>query len=142
MKPVFARKLTRCNECRDPIAIGERRLEDVVRVRKQILRVHYHPMCAWLRWERWWQENENGKWERTTRGRVLILTDGEKLIRKRLLSRASMLRKHYTVIKPIRTPLDEGYCDQDIERMARYHAKQREIFAELNEVGGVPKGYR
>ena len=140
MKAAYAVRETTCYECKEVIPVGERRLDDAMRLGKFITRLHYHPACAWVRWERWWRDNEGRKSPMIRQGRKSELSIEERAVRNAALNALRGICNHWIPKLNVMSSIQ----DLDLEEQRRYMnfvMLFQKHTAVLERVGGIPERY-
>lgn len=142
MKPVFAVRETTCHECKEPIAVGERRLDDGIKKGKFFTRVHYHPACAWIRWTRWWENNEGKPSPMIRNGKRphYDLTPEQRTVRTAALD-ALRGACNYWIPKLNVLGDPSTLSHEEYRSLVNFVLLYRKHTAVLEAVGGVPERY-
>ena len=140
MKPVYAVRETTCHQCRESIPAGERRLDDGIKRGKFFMRIHYHPACAWMRWENWWVNNEGMPSPMIRQGRVSQLTPDEREIRNTALNALRGVCNYWIPKLNVTTKVEQLSIEEQ-RRYANFVLTFRKHSAVLEQLGGLPERY-
>lgn len=147
MRAVIAERPTTCQICRDAIPAGERRLDDVIKLKPKsaesnptYLRMHYHVGCYKAKLDdpefyRPPQRRSGGGYP------PLDISADDKKKRRGILTRMAELFRYYMPRLNLQTPPNELDWD-DIQKFGNFITRFRQLTATLQELGGVPPKYQ
>ena len=155
MRPVIAQKKTNCYFCKEPIPAGSQRLTDTVAKKvkgeKRYFTRHFHydkdnPETCVLSWaNKIFDDLPLEIRTNNPKGRPqLDLSQEDKQKRTKLLKSLRNQFRYYVRQGNIDlTPKFPNEIEvKDVKRAKRFKGNLSKLFAELEEVGGVPKQYR
>ena len=166
MKPVIAKRTTKCTYCKEPIVPGSERLTDKWRIKSSrnpkgyiLITKHFHfrkpgvsidkNNCFDLYAEAYFdtipEENRKTK-SNNPRGRPpLDLSEEDRAERRRLISKIHSQLNYYIHGNKLDLTSPQIITDismQDVRRANRFRKNMREILEGLKKVGGVPKNFQ
>jgi hypothetical protein len=143
MKPVIAKRVTICSQCKEEIEPGSDRLDDVIKTPKFYRRIHYHPQCYLVKINDWYEENRDKIVEHEHFGGhpPSNLTEEQRATRQRILARLANLVAYYTnrlnlQASPANLTVDE------LRQFNNFAMRFKDCEAKLVDLGGLPPRYR
>jgi hypothetical protein len=145
MKIVWSRRETTCRLCDKGIEKKVQRLDDTIRIRKQIIRLHYHPEC-YSDYIKGWVENHPYTPMTSNGGHPSLgLTPEESKRRRSLIARLNSLKRYYFPKDGEAKINLQGdihtLTESDLKRMQRYTKLYTEIEVALEDIGGLPESH-
>jgi len=143
MKPVIAKRVTTCHECKEEIGPGSDRLDDVIKTPKFYRRIHYHPQCFQTKITTWYDENRDKITEHVHTGGhpPSNLTEAQRGKRQKILAKLANLVAYYTTRLNLQAlPID--LTVDELRQFNNFAMRFKSCEAELAPLGGLPTRYK
>ena len=156
MRPVFAKRKTECDWCKEPILPGTRRYDDVIKTPNFYRRIHYHAGlisaegeilqadCYLLKTATWFDKHKSDLKARTNNGGghpPSDLSSEQRVERDKILVRLANLSRYYRDRLNLQTSMDE-LTTNELRQFNNYALRFRECKEALEPLGGLPHRYQ
>ena len=156
MRPVFAKRKTQCDWCKETILPGTRRYDDVIKTPNFYRRIHYHAGvvteegetlqqdCYNLKTAAWFDKHKNDLRKTTNNGGghpVSDLTQEQRKERDKILVRLAILSRYYADRLSLQTPVEE-LTTNELRQFNNFALRFKECKEALEPLGGLPPRYR
>jgi len=156
MRPVFAKRKTQCDWCKEDILPGTRRYDDVIKTPNFYRRIHYHalviseegeilqPDCYAIKTSTWFDKHKNDVVITSNNGGghpASDLTSEQRKERDKILVRLANLTRYYRDRLSLQTPIDELTTNQ-LRQFNNFSLRFKECKELLEPLGGLPPRYR
>ena len=155
MRPVFAKRKTQCDWCKEDILPGTRRYDDVIKAKDFYRRIHYHAAvitedgeilqndCYVAKTAAWFEKHKNDARTTTNNGGghpPSDLTTEQRKERDKILVRLANLSRYYRDRLQLQTPIEELTAN-DLRQFNNFALRFRECKEALEPIGGLPPRY-
>ena len=155
MKPVFAKRLTKCEFCKDDILAGTRRYDDVIKAKTFYRRIHYHAEvlddqgevlqkdCYASKTEAWFEKHKADIVITTNNGGghpISDLSDDQRKERSTILVRLANVTRYYQDKLALQTSPDQ-LTSQQLRQFNNFAVRFQECKEQLMLLGGIPPRY-
>lgn len=156
MRPVFAKRKTNCDWCKEDILPGTRRYDDVIKTPNFYRRIHYHAGviteegeiiqsdCYNSKTTAWFEKHKDDERITTNNGGGHPPSDlsvEQRKERDKILVRLANLSRYYRDRLQLQTPV-EDLTANELRQFNNFALRFRECKEQLEPLGGLPPRYR
>jgi len=156
MRPVFARRKTTCDWCKEDILPGTRRYDDVIKTPKFYRRIHYHALvtsdegeiiqqdCYAIKTSSWFEKHKDDVVVTSNNGGghpPSDLSTEQRTERDKILVRLANLTRYYRDRLQLQTSV-EDLTSNELRQFNNFALRFKECKELLEPLGGLPPRYR